>query len=60
VYKALAAKIFPLIDRVRLKKPCSISGGGGLNVGLIKMIEEMGYSYWCPLNLKSLMPWEQP
>jgi activator of 2-hydroxyglutaryl-CoA dehydratase len=47
VYKALAAKIFPLIDRVRLNKPCSISGGG-LNVGLIKIIEEMGVQLLMP------------
>jgi predicted CoA-substrate-specific enzyme activase len=40
VHKALAGKISTLIDRVGLKKPCAISGGGGLDVGLIKMIEE--------------------
>jgi predicted CoA-substrate-specific enzyme activase len=48
VHKALAVKIFALIDRVGLKKPCSISGGGGLNVGLIKMIEEMGIRLLVP------------
>jgi predicted CoA-substrate-specific enzyme activase len=41
MHKALAGKIFALIDRVGLKKPCAISGGGGLNIGLIKMIEKM-------------------
>jgi predicted CoA-substrate-specific enzyme activase len=40
VHKALVDKLFILVDRVGLKKPCAISGGGGLNVGLIKMIEE--------------------
>jgi activator of 2-hydroxyglutaryl-CoA dehydratase len=40
VHKALVAKISTLIERVGLKKPYSISGGG-LNVELIKMIEEM-------------------
>ena len=48
VHKALAVKIFDLIDRVGLKEPCSISGGGGLNVGLIKMIDEMGVRLLVP------------
>jgi len=41
VHKALAGKISTLIDRVGLKKPCAISGGGGLDVGLIKKLEEL-------------------
>ena len=40
VHKALANKISSLLDRVGLEKECAISGGGGLNVGLIKSIEE--------------------
>jgi activator of 2-hydroxyglutaryl-CoA dehydratase len=48
VHKALAAKLFAIIDRVVLNKPCSVSGGGGLNVGLIKMIEEMGVQLLVP------------
>jgi len=40
VYKALADKISALIDRVGLEKQCAISGGGGLDVGLIKSVEE--------------------
>ena len=40
VHKALANKISTLIDRVGLEEQCAISGGGGLNVGLIKSVEE--------------------
>ena len=40
VHKALAGKLSALVDRVGLEEECAISGGGGLNVGLIKMVEE--------------------
>jgi len=40
VHKALADKISTLIDRVGLEEQCAISGGGGLDVGLIKSVEE--------------------
>ena len=40
VHKALANKISSLLDRVGLEERCAISGGGGLNVGLIKSLEE--------------------
>ena len=40
VHKALAGKLSALIDRVGLEEECAISGGGGLNTGLIKMLEE--------------------
>ncbi len=40
VHKALADKISALIDRVGLEKQCAISGDGGLDVGLIKSLEE--------------------
>jgi len=39
-HKALANKISTLLDRVGLEKDCAISGGGGLNTGLIKSVEE--------------------
>jgi len=48
VHKALAGKISTLIDRIGLKKPCAISGGGGLNVGLIKRVEELGVELLIP------------
>ncbi len=48
VHKALAGKISTLIDRVGLKEPCAISGGGGLNVGLIKRVEELGIQLLVP------------
>lgn len=40
VHKALASKISALIDKVTLQKECALSGGGALNVGLIKSLEE--------------------
>ncbi len=40
VHKALANKLSALVDSVGLEEQCAISGGGGLNVGLIKMVEE--------------------
>ena len=40
VHKALADKISSLVDRIGLKEQCAISGGGGLNVGLIKSVEK--------------------
>jgi (R)-2-hydroxyacyl-CoA dehydratese activating ATPase len=48
VHKALAGRISALIERVGLKEPCAISGGGGLNVGLIKRIEELGVHLLVP------------
>ena len=40
IHKALADKISALVDKVGLEEQCAISGGGGLNVGLIKKVEE--------------------
>jgi len=40
VNKALADKISALVDRVGLEEQCAISGGGALNTGLIKKVEE--------------------
>jgi predicted CoA-substrate-specific enzyme activase len=40
IHKALADKISSLVDRVGLEEQCAISGGGGLNIGLIKKIED--------------------
>jgi predicted CoA-substrate-specific enzyme activase len=48
VHKALAGKISALADRVGLEEPCAISGGGGLNVGLIKRVEELGVQLRVP------------
>ncbi len=48
VHKALACKISALIDRVGLEEPCAISGGGGLNIGLIKSLEELGIRLMVP------------
>lgn len=48
VHKTLAVKISALIAKVGLNEPCSISGGGGLNVGLIKRIEELGFRLLVP------------
>lgn len=49
VHKALANKISALIDRVGLEKDCAISGGGGLDVGLIRSVGEK-------LGIKLLVP----
>jgi activator of 2-hydroxyglutaryl-CoA dehydratase len=49
VHRALADKISALIDRVGLEKDCAISGGGGLDVGLIKSLDEK-------LGIKLLVP----
>ena len=40
VHKALANKVSTLVDRVGLEKDCAVSGGGALNLGLIKSVEE--------------------
>ena len=49
MHQALADKISALIDRVGLEKDCAISGGGGLDVGLIRKVEEK-------LGIKLLVP----
>jgi len=40
VHKALASKVATLVERVSLEMDCAISGGGALNVGLVKSVEE--------------------
>ncbi|MFC1925499.1 acyl-CoA dehydratase activase [Chloroflexota bacterium] len=40
VHKSLAKKISALIDNVVLEHDCAISGGGGLDAGLVKSVEE--------------------
>ena len=40
VHKALAEKISALVEKVGLEEECAISGGGGLDVGLIRKIEQ--------------------
>ncbi len=49
VHKALADKISSLVDRVKLESECAISGGGALDIGLIKSVEEK-------LDIKLLVP----
>ena len=48
VHKALASQISLLVDRVGLKEPCAISGGGGLNIGLTKELESSGIQLLVP------------
>jgi predicted CoA-substrate-specific enzyme activase len=48
VNKALANTIFALVERVGLTGQCAISGGGGLNVGLIKSLEDLGIKLLVP------------
>lgn len=40
VHNSIAAKISNLIDRVGLEQECAFTGGGALDVGLIKRVEE--------------------
>ena len=40
VHKALANKVSALVARVGLERDCAISGGGALNIGLVKSVEE--------------------
>jgi len=49
VHQALADKISALIERVGLETDCALSGGGGLDVGLIKSVEDK-------LGVKLLVP----
>ena len=50
VHMALAKKINALINRIGLEEDCAISGGGGMNIGLIKKIEEFGYRLIVPFQ----------
>jgi len=49
VNKALAGKISSLANKVRLEEPCAICGGGALNVGLVRAVEN-------ELKIKLLVP----
>jgi len=40
VHKALAEKISALVERVGLEEKCAVSGGGALNIGLTRRVEE--------------------
>ena len=48
IHKSIAGKISSLMDRVGLEEECAISGGGALNVGLIKSIEDLGVKLLVP------------
>jgi len=48
VHNALSGKISALVNRVGLEEPCAISGGGGLNIGLIKRLEKSGIQLLVP------------
>ena len=41
VHRAMATKIFSLSERIKMKPPCAIVGGGASDDGLIKNIEEL-------------------
>ena len=49
VNKALADKITSMVKKVVLEAPCAICGGGALNIGLVKTIEQA-------LNTRLLVP----
>ncbi|MBN2462022.1 MAG: 2-hydroxyglutaryl-CoA dehydratase [Dehalococcoidia bacterium] len=49
VNHALASKISSLVKKIKLEEPCVICGGGALNTGLIKTLEQ-------EMNIKLLLP----
>jgi predicted CoA-substrate-specific enzyme activase len=52
VHRAMADKIATMIERVGIEERCALCGGGALNVGLVKALEDV-------LKLSLLVP-EQP
>lgn len=40
VHKAVSSKILNLLNRVGIERECAVCGGGALNVGLIKCLEQ--------------------
>jgi predicted CoA-substrate-specific enzyme activase len=40
VHKSIASKILNLLNRVGIEKECAVCGGGALNMGLIKCMEQ--------------------
>jgi len=48
VHQALTSRIAALIDRVGLAEPVAVSGGGGLDIGLVKSLEGLGVSLLVP------------
>ncbi|MDY6907168.1 MAG: acyl-CoA dehydratase activase [Chloroflexota bacterium] len=49
VHNAIAAKISNLIDRVGLEQECALTGGGALDVGLVKRVEDrIGVTFLVP------------
>lgn len=51
VHRAMAEKIVSLIERIGLKEECAISGGGGLDIGLVESIKEkLGTGVNVPAN----------
>jgi len=49
VHLSLAGKVATLVDRIGLEKECAVCGGGGLDAGMLKRIEEK-------LGVKVLVP----
>ncbi len=49
VNKALASKISSLVKKIKLLEPCAICGGGALNIGLVRTVEQ-------ELNIQLLIP----
>lgn len=51
VHRAMAEKIVSLIERIGLKEECAVSGGGGLDIGLVESIrEKLGVKVNVPAN----------
>jgi (R)-2-hydroxyacyl-CoA dehydratese activating ATPase len=48
VHQALADKIWVLMNKIGLREKYAVCGGGGLNIGLINKIEQMGVELILP------------
>lgn len=48
VHQAIAEKIWVLMKKIGLRKKYAVCGGGGLNTGLIKKIEQLGVDLVIP------------
>jgi (R)-2-hydroxyacyl-CoA dehydratese activating ATPase len=48
VLRSLVERISSLINKIGLEEQCAITGGGALNVGLVKRIEELGIQLLIP------------
>jgi len=41
IHSSIGERVYNLVQRVELKKPVGITGGGGKNIGIIRVLEEL-------------------